>query len=67
MNEDQAILYLLDLGTGAAYRNSRNTETLETVDEIQHMCGIDEGDEKELKERLSESDTVSYSMLSLSL
>jgi uncharacterized protein YgfB (UPF0149 family) len=67
MNEDEAILYLLDLGTGAAYRKSRNSEALEIVDEIQHMCGIDERDEKEIKKRLSESDTVNYSMLSLSL
>lgn len=67
MNEDEAILYLLDLGTGAAYRKSSNSEVLEIVDEIQHMCGIDEGDEKEIKKRLSESDTVSFSMLSLSL
>jgi hypothetical protein len=59
MNEDEAILYLLDLGTGASHRSQ---EVLDKVTEIQEACGVTEGDERELKERLDESDSVSVKL-----
>jgi hypothetical protein len=62
MTEDEAILFLLDLGTGASNRYSYNQEALDKVDEIQEMCSITEGDERELKKRLSESDDVSVTL-----
>lgn len=59
MDEDQAILYLLDLGTGGSKRSS---DVLDRVTEIQEACEITEGDERELKERLDESDSVSVGL-----
>lgn len=59
MDEDEAILYLLDLGTGASHRSQ---EVLDKVTEIQEACGIEEGNERELKERLDESESVSVKL-----
>lgn len=56
MDEDEAILYLLDLGVGGIHRSK---EILDVVTEIQESCGLEKGDEKELHERLVESDSVS--------
>jgi hypothetical protein len=59
MDEDEAILYLLDLGTGASYRSP---EVTEKVTEIQNKCGVEEGDEREIKNRLEESDSVTIEL-----
>jgi hypothetical protein len=59
MNEDEAILYLLDLGTGASHRSQ---EVSDKVTEVQEACEVEEGNERELKERLSESDSVSVTL-----
>lgn len=58
MHEDVAILFVLDLGTGAVYRDRFDTDVHDRVEEIQEQCGIADGDEKKLKERLVESEHV---------
>lgn len=59
MNEDESILFLLDLGTGASHRSD---EVLDKVTEIQEACGVKEGNERELKNRLHESEHVSVTL-----
>lgn len=56
MDEDQSILYLLDLGEGASHRSQ---EVLDIVTEMQEACGVKEGNERELRDRLDESESVS--------
>lgn len=64
MNEDEAILYLLDLGTGATRREKYNNTPIEKIEEVQDVCGVTEKNQLKLKERLSKSDDVNFSMKS---
>lgn len=59
MTEDEAILFLLDLAEGA---QRRLPMVMDKVTEIQESCGIEEGDEKKLQNRLEKSNSVSLEM-----
>jgi hypothetical protein len=59
MNEDEAILFLLDLGEGA---QRRPDEIDEMVTEMQKSAGISEDTVGEIKNQLYKSDSVTIQM-----